>query len=230
MELPLTGVAKNEWWESEVSSSGSHLWLIHKEDFGYSASTPPPKSEIEVLDTNTRAVLGRLKTKVVNVWSAGDDEIACANPHTGSDCGVLSIDGVWNPINFSWDTNCPNFLTALPHQMLAAFGCGKLRILTIDGKLKWKTVTGDHDAITEVVGKERFMAVRADRRQANPFDSGFKSRPSRIIVYDLDRLTDAASIPVSASLVNFAISKNGTVATVEGTMLKVFASQGRVSK
>jgi hypothetical protein len=159
LQLPLNRVAKHEWWDTDVSPSGSQLWLTHHEDFGFRASVGPSTS-VEVRDTSTLAVLAELKVKVVNNLSTGDDFAITANPNTGTAYGVLTKDGVWNPINFRWETECPNYLKALPQQVLAAFGCNNLRILRLNGTQIFQKTIGKGEAFMTVSSTDSLLAAR----------------------------------------------------------------------
>jgi hypothetical protein len=221
LQLPLDGPAKHEWWDTDVSPSGAELWLAHHEDFGFRASVGP-RTSVEVRDTSTLAVLAEMKAKVINDLSAGDGFATTANPDTGTGYGVLSEDGVWKQVAFRWETACPNYLKALPQQFLAAFGCSNLRILQLDGTQIFQKTVGSGEAFVAIFGVDSLMAVRVDKRKSNPFDSAFKSRPSRVLIYDLNGQSEIASIPVSGELVKFTVSLKGCLATIEGKELKVF--------
>jgi hypothetical protein len=222
VQLPLNGVAKNEWWETEVSPSGAQLWLVHHEDFGYRAAAPS-RAEVEVLGTNTFEAVAKIRVRGVNDWSAGDNFATAAHPDTGLEHGVLTLDGVWSSIrSVSRRYLCPSDFVALSHQRFVFYECSSLRVFALSGEEIFSRQISTREAFIAVSKADSFLAAEVDRRKPNPFDSSFKSQPLRVVIYDLKRQSEMASIPVSGELVEFAISPEANFATIEGKVLKVF--------
>src|SRR5262249_53406022 len=100
--LSLKGEARNEWWETQVSPSGSQLWLAHFEDFGRKDAIDPG-TEVQVLNPDSLRVLAKMTPKLFNDWWAGDDFATVTNPNTGLGDGVLHLNRNWNPVTVTRD-------------------------------------------------------------------------------------------------------------------------------
>jgi hypothetical protein len=232
-ELPLDKVAPIERWETAVSPSGKDVVLVHQQMF----SLPEPflgkegraKAEVEILNADTLETVKAFSfPHSLSDWSVADGFLVSPNPNTPlreSEFGRLDFEGNWSPLKQERD-GCQHQMDALRQQLIAVYGCGRLTLMSTAGERAFSRKLNGGEIVASVDGGEAFFAVEfarpamielPDTRIPIPF-----AKPVRIEAYDLRSEAPALSIPIRSDNVYYAISPQGSLAVVEGPVLKLY--------
>jgi hypothetical protein len=235
-ELPLERIAPIERWEIAVVPSGREVVLVHQQLF----SLPEPfigkegkaKTEVEILDADTLETRKKFALPhSLSDWSASDGFLVSPNPNSPlpeSQFGILDYEGRWSPLNLERD-GCQYQADALRQQLIAVYGCGRLAVMSMKGEKALSKRLSGGEIVASVDGGDAFLAIELarpamkelpDSRIPIPF-----AKPLRLEAYDLRNGAATLSIPVRNDNVYYAVSPQGLLAVVEGTVLKVYALQ-----
>lgn len=238
-ELPLANGGALESWQVKVSPSGSAVVLLHEQVFKTAELLSDntvlhdgeAQVEVEILDAETLQVKKTFTlSHTLPFWTPGDDLLLSSNPaHSYSDgqVGTLDFNGNWSPIrtDASRASNpCRYSLRAIDQQRVILYGCETFTVFSTDGKRLFSRSDG-RLVFRSVAGSGSYLAAACDHYRlgsgTSGSDSGLSTRADRIEVYDLDRHTRLISVPVHGERVYYAISAQGDLAVVDGTILEL---------
>jgi hypothetical protein len=230
--LPLARVAPLELWQVDVSPSGQEGVLVHQQIFTmddpYLRKTGQARTEVEQIDADTLA-----KTRTVTIqrplhaWSAGDGFLVSldpARPQQESRFGLLDLAGHWTA--FTVDGDCRYEMSALRPQSIAAYGCGKVAVLSQKGEKLFSAKVDTRELVGSVDRGGEFLVVEFDREVLKNIPQlnveTHVPQPLRIEAYELSTGKQLLTVPVQSDNVYYAISPQGALAIVDGNVLKLF--------
>jgi hypothetical protein len=230
--LPLARAALLELWQVDVSPSGRDGVLVHQQIFTledpYLRKTGQARTEVELMDTDTLATARTFTIqRPVNAWSAADGFLVSldpARPEQESRFGLLDFTGRWTA--FPVDSDCRYEMSALRPQSIAAYGCGKLAVLSQKGEKLFSAKVDSRELVGSVDRGGEFLAVEFDREVLRNIPQlNFEMhvpKPLRVEAYELSTGKQLLSVTVQSDNVYYAISPQGALAIVDGNVLKLF--------
>jgi hypothetical protein len=224
--LPFAKLARDESWDVGVSPAGTNVFLAHHQIFGRKEGS---RTDVEVLDADTLEHLVDVPMHHLNDFSAGDGflltQSARGEPAIYSGWGIVDLQGQRTQIAADVAGNCPPFLRALAHQLVADVGCSMLSVKSLsDREVFSKTLKG-RDTFVSVANSGQFLAAEVGREKLTAWlDSDNPWKPLRIELYDLSKAVEMRSVEVKRNEVQFAVSARGDLAVVEGDILTVHKS------
>jgi len=231
--LPLERVAPFESWLMDAPPSHTHVVLVHQQIFihavvlgdGTIASPGKSKTAIEILDPDT---LNAIKTFSVSNyllrWSIGDRFLVGTHPTQPAHAeqfGILDFEGRWKNLNDNLQDreHCPPVMEALDHELIAAYGCDGIVVLTQSGHRIFSAKVRSDELPTSVVSSGNYLVVQF-ASQPSPVHT--KLQPLHINLYDLNRSADLISIPLKKTVVYCDVSEQGSLVVLEGVTLRMF--------
>jgi hypothetical protein len=143
---------------------------------------------------------------------------------------VLSLEGKWSKLAPDWYSEkspCSYQMDALEHQLFVAYGCGNLSVFPRNGDKVFSLKAASKELFGAVKGTGDRLAVLLERRVMMTATSGnvpiFVNQPSRVDVFDVRTRNRELSSSVRSDKVYYAVSGQGILAVVDGTVLEVFA-------
>lgn len=238
--LPLKRQSQEEGWQIGVSPSGRKVALVHQQIFhrnAISATSAIEKasSDIEILNADTLELIeGFTVPSVSDYWNESDQLLLASTPQPSASAaglfGELAVDGTWAPVLPSWYSAkqaCPYQLTALPHDLFAAYGCGHFSVFPRAGADVFLMKNKSDDFVGTLMQAGEYYAVEIDHRtilweKASNIPVA-RSQPRHVDLYDLKGTVALMSIPVHNNNIYFAVSAQGSVIVGDGTSLAFFA-------
>ncbi|HSM86063.1 MAG TPA: hypothetical protein VLT16_07930 [Candidatus Limnocylindrales bacterium] len=239
-DLPLRREAPVENWSIQVSPSGQEAVLMHYQIFaqpqilmdGSVVTEGKATTDVEVLEAGTLQVKKRFSLgHSLPLWEAVDGMLVTSDPaHSYSDgrLGRMDYTGRWTPLSAHFKVEkrqCPYGVSAAGPGRIAIFGCEDLTVLSVDGRkvfsrkdslLSFASARANHD----------LLAIECNRYRLARFSpsggSEFAVQPDHLELYDMARGTRLLSVPVKSDRVKYAVSSQGTLAVVDGPLLRIF--------
>jgi hypothetical protein len=223
-------------WQVRVTVSGSKAVLLHQQIFVHPEDAPdgqmitPGKthSDMEILNADTLDLLKKAELpRYLRYWSAGESFLVTTNPAQPLDdgrYGTMDFDGGWTLLKVPGEEkqrSCPYvFMDALPQDLFAVRGCGRLTVFSESGNQVLSANIRDDETISAVTSAGHYMAARFDRRLSS--DSQFRTRPLHIDVFDLNSRQRVAAVNLEKAVVAYDISAQGALAVIDGDTLKLY--------
>jgi hypothetical protein len=219
-------VAQDESWDVGVSPAGTNVFLAHHQIFGRKEGS---RTDVEILDADTLEHLADVPVHHLNSFSAGDGFLVAGNvkdePPRSSGWGILDLQGQLTQIPAGVAGNCPPFLRALAHQLVADVGCNMLSVMSLSNREVFSKTLKGRDTFISVANSGQFLAAEVSREKLTAWlDLGNPWKPLRIELYDLSKAVEMRSVEVRRNEVQFAVSARGDLAVVEGDVLTVHKS------
>jgi hypothetical protein len=232
--LPLERVAPFEGWQVDVPPSGAEIALVHQQVFvhevalsdGTIASPGRSKADVEILDPDTLKVIKKFTIpNYLAHWSAADRFLVGTHPsqpYHAEEFGILDFEGRWKSlkVTFKSKEHCSLIMDALDHELVAAYGCNGIVVLSESGEQVFSTKVRSNELPIFVVSSGNNLAVEF---ASVPGPADTKLHLLHIDVFDLKRGADLISIPLEKTVVYCDVSQQGFVAVLEGATLKMFA-------
>jgi hypothetical protein len=224
--LPFAKVAQDESWDVGVSPAGTSVVLAHHQIFGRKEGS---RTDVEILDADTLEHLADVPVHDLNSFSPGDGFLAAGNvkdePPISSGWGILDLQGQWTQKPADAAGNCPPFLQALAHQLVADVGCNMLSVKSLSNREVFSKTLKGRDTFISVANSGHFLAAEVSREKLTAWlDLGSPWKPLRIELYDLSKAVEMQSVVVKGNEVQYAVSARGDLAVLEGETLTVHKS------
>jgi hypothetical protein len=233
--LSLERVAPFESWLMDAPPSHAHVVLVHQQIFihavvladGTIASPGKSKTDIELLDPDTLNVIKKLSvSNYLLRWSIGDRFLVGTHPTRPShaeEFGILDFEGHWKNLNenFQGWQRCSPVMEALDHELIAAYGCDGIVVLTESGHRIFSAQVRPNELPISVVNSGNYLVVQF---ASQPSPVYTKLQPLHMNLYDLTRSADLISIPLEKTVVYCDVSEQGSLVVLEGTTLRMFAA------
>lgn len=231
-KLPLVRLAPQELWQVEVSPSGQQAVLVHQQIFSrgdpYLGKPWQGVAEVEVINADTLAATKSFTVQhPLRVWSATDEFLVTpdpSSPEQESRFGLLDFSGHWTA--FPVEGSCQYEMTVLSSRSIAAYGCGKLLVLSDQREKLFSANIQVNEFVGSVDRSADLLAVELDTGTSKFVpEINFSIRvpkPLRIEVYQIATGKHLLSVPVQSENVYYAISPQGVLAIVDGSVLKAF--------
>ena len=224
--LPMAKVAQDESWDVGVSPAGTNVFLAHHQIFGRKEGS---RTDVEILDADTLEHLADVPVHHLNSFSAGDGFLVAGNGKgelaISPGLGILDLQGQWTQMPAGVPGNCPPFLRALAHQLVADVGCNMLSVMSLSNREVFSKTLKGRDTFISVANSGQFLAAEVSREKLTAWlDLGNPWKPLRIELYDLSKAVEMRSVEVRRNEVQFAVSARGDLAVVEGDVLTVHKS------
>ena len=222
-----------EYWQVDVSSSGTEVVLVHEQIFSYPDSHIDKKekaqSDVEVLNADTLVTTKSFSVPhSISAWTAGDGFLVTFEPGAPLEkwqFGFLDYLGQWSRPHLP-DTKCNYNMAAYYPRSVAAYGCGQLMLLTPKGEKLFSHKYESQDAAGSVTGGERYLAMDFDTYKLKMVPSRHRAVPvqslSRIDTYSLSDGKRVMSIPVKNDDAYYALSSRGELAVIDGVNIKLY--------
>jgi hypothetical protein len=225
--------APTEYWQVDVSSSGSEVVLVHDQVFSASDShlekEGKAQADVEILNADTLQTTKAFTVlHYISAWTAADGFLVTFDPAVPADkreFGFLDYQGQWSasPLHGG---KCHYNMVAYYPRSLAAYGCGQLHLLSSQGEKLFSRKYDERDIAGSVAGDEHYLAMEFDTIKMREIPSIKRQVPMpsalRIEAYNLSDGKRLLSIPVKSDDVYYAVSLQGTLAVVDGTTFKLF--------
>ena len=232
-ELPLKREAKIEYWQLNVSSSGSEVVLVHDQVFSLPDShvekEGKAQADVEILNADT---LQTTKTfsipHYLSAWTAADGFLVTFDPAVPAEkreFGYLDYQGRWSasPLHGG---KCNYNMVAYYPRSIAAYGCGRILLLSPKGETIFFRNYDVMEIAGLVAGDERYLAVEFDTTALKQIPGQNRQimllKPKRIETYNLSASKRVLSIPVKSDDVYYAVSPRGALAVVDGETIKLY--------
>ncbi len=237
--LPLKRQVQEEAWQIGVSPSGRKLALVHQQIFrrnpvSATSAIVKASSDIEILNADTlKLIEGFTVPSFWDYWNESDQLLLASTPQPSASAaglfGEFTVDGTWSPVLPSWYSAkqaCSYQLSALPHDLFAAFGCGHFSVFPRAGADVFLMKNKSDDFVATLMQAGEYYAVEIDHRiilrTANNVPVP-RSQPLHVDLYDLKGAVALMSIPAHNSNIYFAVSEQGSMVVGDGTSLAFFA-------
>lgn len=238
--LPLKRQAQEEGWQIGVSPSGDEVQLVHQQILKRNALSPNSQVEkaqvdIEILGADNLQTIKSftLPWFLANDWHAADNALLSSSPTTWAPAatfGLLAFDGQWSPLMPDWTSAehpCAYQAVALEHKLFAAFGCGNLSVFPRTGEKLFSLKTGTKEYVGSVLGGGDYLAIQWERRFVRHDTSAnipvAVAQPLRVDLYELRSTRPLMSVGLHHGNIYYAVSENGALAVVDGTLLELFS-------
>ncbi|HEV3036235.1 MAG TPA: hypothetical protein VHA33_00350 [Candidatus Angelobacter sp.] len=232
--LPLERKAPFESWKVDVPPSHAEIALVHQQLFahpvvlgdGTVASTGKSDVEVEILDPDTLKVLSQFKvSNYLTHWSMGDHFLVgnhASQAYHAEEYGILDFDGQWKNLKatFSGKAHCSPVMDALDQELIAAYSCNGVVVLSKSGDPVFSTKVKSDEVPVSVVSSGNYLAVEF---VAMPRFQDTKLRPLRLDSFDVKRGAGLISIPLTKTMIYCDISRAGLAAVLEGETLRMYA-------
>jgi hypothetical protein len=224
--LPFAKVAREESWDVGVSPAGTNVFLAHHQIFGRKEGS---RTDVEVLDADTLEHVVDVPVQHLNDFSAGDGflltQSAQSEPALYSGWGIVDLQGQRTQIAAVVAGNCPPFLRALAHQLVADVGCNMLSVKSLSNREVFSKTLKGRDTFISVANSGHFLAAEVSREKLTAWlDLGNPWKPLRIELYDLSKPVEMHSVEIKGNEVQYAVSARGDLAVVEGDLLTLHNS------
>jgi hypothetical protein len=231
--LPLDRIAPFESWQVAAPRSGAKIVLVHQQIFihavvladGTVASPGKSKTEVEVLDTDTLKVIKEFSfDHPMQSWSPGDQFLVgthSSQPNHAEEFGMVDFDGRWRELKPAFKTKyiCPPLMDALDHQLIAAYGCNGMVVFSPSGDQIFSINNRSNEMPTRVDSSGDFLAIEFS---SLPNLHNFKVEPSHVDLFELKTSAHLAAVPLQKSVVYHDVSAQGSLAVLEGDVLRMF--------
>jgi hypothetical protein len=236
--LPLKRQVQEEGWQIGVSPSGDEVQLVHQQIIKRNALSPrssveKAQADIEILSADNLATIKRFSLPWFLAWSAADHALLSSSPTTwapSATFGLLAFDGQWSPLMPDWTSAehpCAYQAVALEHQLFAAFGCGNVSVFPRSGEKLFSLKTGTKEFVNSVLGGGDYLAIQWERRFVRHDTSAnipiAMAQPLRVDLYQLRSTRPLTSVGLHHGNIYYAVSKDGSLAVVDGTSLELFS-------
>jgi len=239
--LPLKREVQEEGWQIGVSPSGDEVALVHQQIFKRNALSANSRIEkaqadVEVLSADNLETIKSFSLPwFLSAWSAADHALLSSSPTSWAPAatfGLLDFSGHWSPLMPDWTSPehpCAYQATALEHQLFAAFGCGNLSVFPRTGEKLLSLKTGTKEFVGSVLGGGDYLAIQWERRFVRHDTSAnipiAVAQPLRLELYALRSSHPLLSVGLHHDNIYYAVSENGALAVVDGTLLELFSFQ-----
>jgi hypothetical protein len=239
-DLPLKRAASTETWTIAVSPSGAEMALVHDQIFyepqllmdGTVMNEGKALTDVEILDPATLQTRKQFTLPhSLAFWTLLDGKFVSSDPahsYSHGEVGTLDFAGNWKPImtGFKIEHNeCSYHMTGVGPDAVALYGCDKLLGLTTEGQ---KLFSRDdlRTSFNAMIARGDYLAMQCNRyRVGRSTPSGgtyVQTVPDRIEVMRLSKLDKVFSVPMKNDRSYFAISQQGDLAVVEGSVLRMY--------
>lgn len=221
-DLPLSPTATSQEWQIDVAPSGTRVVAIHQQEWSDRKQVfveTESKADIEVLDAETLKTVKSFSVDQVDAWAAGDDVIITTDPDGeagNSDFGILDFDGSWHGLHTpaeNADPDCPYQMQPLEHQLIAAFDCDELVVVSNDGALRMSQPVRSGNFLISIANEGRYLAeafVQPDVSRAY------------VSVFDLNTKALVLRVSLEHNDIYYTVASTGNLAVVDGERLKLF--------
>jgi hypothetical protein len=240
--LPLKRLVQEESWQVDVSPSGEEVMLVHQQIFKRDAISPTSdvtsaQTDVEVLDASTlQSTKSFTLPSSLLMWHAADHMLLSGQPLPAQgpfSYGLLDFEGKWSPLSsLEWyqeKQSCGYGVEPLDRQRFAAYGCGRISVLSGAGETLFSLNIGSKEFVGSVQGAGDYLAIQYERRSTQKRTSAYVpvlvAQPLRLDLYQFRSNQQQLSLPLRGSNVYYAVSPGGTVAVVDGTLLELFVPQ-----
>ena len=243
-DLPLRRAASTETWTIAISASGAEVALVHDQIFydpqllmdGTVLNEGKAQTDIEILDPATLQTRKQFTLQhSLAFWALLDGKFVSSDPghsYSHGEVGTLDFEGHWKPIMTAFKiehNECSYHMAAVAADAVVLFGCDKIVGLTAEGKKLFSRDDGRTD-ITSALANGDYLATECSRYRvgrSSPSGSGYvQTVPDRIEVLRLDKFEKVFSVPLKSEHAYFAMSRQGSLAIVEGTRLHLYPGLG----
>ncbi len=232
-ELRSKREAPTEYWQVDVSSSGSEVVLVHNQVFSASDShlerEGKAQSDVEILNADTLQTTKAFTVlHYLSAWTAADGFLVTFDPAVPlekREYGFLDYQGQWSvsPVHTS---RCNYNMVAFDPRSIAAFGCGQLLLFSPKGETLFSRKYDESELAGSVAGDQRYLAMEFDTMRMREIPSLKRQIPLpsaiRIETYNVSDGKRLLSIKVKNDDVYYAISPQGALAVVDGTTVKLY--------
>jgi hypothetical protein len=221
-DLPLSPDATSQEWQIDVSPAGTRVVAIHQQEWRDRKQKPvetESEADVEVLDAETLQTVKSFSVGQVDAWSAGDDVIITTDPDgvAGNVAfGILDFDGNWHGLHTpaeNADRDCPYQMQPLEHQLIAAFDCDELVVVSSDGALRMSQPVRSGNFLISIAHEDHYLAeafVQPDVSRAY------------VSVFDLNTKALVLRVSLEHNDIYYTVASTGILAVVDGERLKVF--------
>ena len=232
------GQAPVDYWQVAVTPSGRQVVAAHQQlrvDPGSPLDTSKTKSQtdLEFLDADTFAIVRKMHLPHhIPAWAPHEQFLLITTPgkmlfDSGAAVGVMDFEGHWKRLQHPWmdkKSQCIYNFDLLEHDLMAARGCNDLTVFEPSGEKILSLTAGNMRRFTSVAGADHSLAVEISEFDV-PTARLPGMEPAQIDVYDLITREKTMSVKVEAASVNYAVSKDGLLAVVDGDTLAVYEAQ-----
>ncbi len=235
--LPILHKAPRESWQLAVSPSRDQIVLVHSQIFhapqflmdGTTITEGESKADVEFVDPQTLTSGKSFHLDhTLAFWAAVDNFLISSDPahsYSRGELGILDEEGKWTPLTSEVKIDphdCPFDLQAAGHHTVALFGCGRIIVLTSEGKVLYQH-SEPECRFTSATANSEFLAVQCDRYRlatAAPGASGFTvAKPDHVEVHDIDKRKHVLSQRFRTAKVSYAVSERGALVIADGPSL-----------
>jgi hypothetical protein len=240
--LPLKRQVQEEAWQVDVSPSGEEVILVHQQIFKRDAISPTSdviraQTDVEVLDASTLQVTKSFTLpSSLLMWHAADHVLLSGKPIPAQGpfgYGLLDFEGKWSALSsLDWyqeKQSCGYRVEPLDRQRFAAYGCGRLSVLSGTGETLFSLNIGSKEFVGSVKGAGDYLAIQYERRSTQKRTAAYVpvlvAQPLRLDTYELKTGKPLMSVALRNSRVYYAVSSGGALAVVDGTLLQFFVPE-----